>query len=226
MKKLLAALAVFAASVSPIAHATPTTQAQFDSLMNEFGVITEYRAVAPAAPLGILGFDLSLEGTSGTYEGSTVVLPKIKFQKGLIAGLDLAGYYTSAPIPGTSVTANGYGAALSYAILEGGIAEPAWNVRGSYTSLDVPGVVNTTTYGIDTSVSKGIGPISPFAGVGLVQLNGTDQTGAGFSSYSATKTRYYYGVSFDMLLMNLALEGDNTGGTNSYSVKLGFRFGG
>jgi hypothetical protein len=225
MRKILTALAVIAAGVSSAAHAAPTTQAQFNALMNEFGVITEYRAVAPAAPLGILGFDLSVEGTSGTYEGSSVVLPKIKFQKGLIAGLDLAGYYTSSPIPGTSATASGYGAALSYAILEGGIAEPAWNVRGSYTSLDVPGVVNTTTYGIDTSVSKGIGPITPFAGVGLVQLNGTDPNGV-FTNYSATKTRYYYGVSFDMLLMNLALEGDNTGGTNSYSVKVGFRLGG
>ncbi len=224
MKKLLATLAVIAAGASSVAQAAPTTQAQFDALMNEFGVLTEYRAVAAAAPLGILGFDLSVEGTSGTYEGNAVVLPKIKVQKGLIAGLDVAGYYTTAPIPGTSVSATGYGAALTYAILEGGMAEPAWNVRGSYTSLDVPGVVSTSTVGIDTSVSKGIGPITPYAGIGLVQLNGTDPNGV-WTNYSATKSRYYYGVSFDLALLNLTLEGDNTGGTNSYSLKAGFRIG-
>jgi len=61
--------------------------------------------------------------------------------------------------------------------------------------------------------------------VGMVMLNGTDLTGIGFTPYSATKTRYFYGVSFDLSFMNLTLESDNTGGTNSYSVKVGIRIG-
>jgi hypothetical protein len=207
------------------AIAAPTSQAQFDALMDEFGVITSYRAVAPAAPLGIIGFDLSLEATSGTYEGNSVILPKIKFQKGLIAGLDVAGYYSAGSIPGESASATAYGAAITYAILKGGVASPAWNVRGSYTSLEIPNVVSTTTTGIDTSISKGFGPVTPYVGVGTFMLNGTDLTGNFFNKYDATKTRYYYGVSLDMLAFNLTFEGDNTDGTNSYSAKIGFRIG-
>ncbi|KPK12581.1 MAG: hypothetical protein AMJ68_01520 [Acidithiobacillales bacterium SG8_45] len=219
---LLGMLAVLL--VSTRVQAAPGSQAEFDALMDEFGVLTSYRAVASAEPLGILGFDVSLEGTSGTYEGSDVVLPKIKFQKGLIAGLDVAGYYSSFTVPGDNANTTAYGVALTYAIWDGSTIAPAWNVRGSYTSTDVSGIVKTTTTGIDTSMSKGLGPITPYVGIGMFTLNGTDAT-ATYTGYSASKTRYYYGVSFDLLALNLTLEGDNTDGVNSYSAKIGFRIG-
>ena len=210
--------------LAPNAFAAPGTQPQFDALMDEFGAITAYRAVAPATPLGILGIDVSLEATSGTYEGNSVVLPKLKFQKGLIAGLDVAGYYSTFSVPGDNANTTAYGVALTYAIMKGSTVAPAWNVRGSYTSTDVSGIVKSTTTGIDTSISKGFGPITPYVGVGMVKLNGVDPT-ATFNDYNADKTRYYYGVSLDMLALNLTFEGDSTNGTNSWSVKAGFRIG-
>ena len=226
MKKIAVLLATCVVlTVSVRAHAAPTDQTEFDALMDEFGVLTSYRAVAPAVPLGVIGFDISLEATSGTYEGSDVALPKLKLQKGLIAGLDIAGYYTAVPIPGESVNATGYGAALTYAIWDGGAIAPAWNIRGSYTSLDIPGIINTTTTGIDTSMSKGFGPVTPYIGIGMFNLTGSDKSGFGFADYNASKTRYYYGLSFDLLAFNLTLEGDNTDGVNSYSAKVGFRIG-
>jgi hypothetical protein len=225
MKKIVLLIATCAVlAVSTRVHAAPTNQTEFDALMDEFGVLTSYRAVASAEPLGILGFDISLEGTSGTYERSDVVLPKLKFQKGLIAGLDLAGYYSSFSVPGDNASTTAYGVALTYAIWDGSTVAPAWNIRGSYTSTDVSGIVSTTTTGIDTSLSKGLGPITPYIGIGMLNLNGTDAT-ATFTDYSASKTRYYYGVSFDLLAFNLTLEGDNTDGVNSYSAKIGFRIG-
>lgn len=226
MKKRLIPVAVALVGASSVAHAAPpASQAAFNNLMDEFGVLTEYRAVAAAAPLGIVGFDISVEGTSGKFQGNSVVLPKLKFQKGLVAGLDIAGYYTSIGIPTTGVTGTGYGAALSYAIWKGGIASPAWNVRGSYTSYEVPGYLKATTTGLDTSISKGFGPISPYAGIGFVQLNGSDLSGSGFSDYGKTRSRYFYGLAFDLTAFNLTVEADNTGGTNSYSLKMGFRIG-
>ncbi len=211
--------------ISSITLAAPLNQTQFNALMDEFGVLTSYRAVAEAEPLGLIGFDISIEATSGTYEGSSVALPKIKFQKGLFAGVDVAGYYSTVPIPGEAAAATAYGAALTYAIWKGGAASPAWNVRGSYTTMEIPNVIGTTTIGVDTSISKGLGPITPYAGVGMVQLNGTDLTGNFFVPYNATKTRYFYGISFDLSFLNLTLESDNTGGTNSYSIKAGIRIG-
>jgi hypothetical protein len=225
MKKRFVPIAVAMLGASSVAHAVPTTQGEFDTDMDEFGVLTDYRAVAPAAPLGIVGFDLSVEGTSGTFEGNDVILPKIKFQKGLVAGLDISGYYTSIGIPTTGVSGTGYGAALSYAIWKGGVASPAWNIRGSYTTYDVPGVFTVNTMGLDTSISKGFGPITPYVGVGMVKLNGSDSSGFGFADYDKTKTRYFYGLSFDLTAFNLTLEGDSTDGTSSYSAKVGFRIG-
>lgn len=225
MRKFLALLTLTGGLIIPtLTHAVPTDQATFDALMDEFGVLTSYRAVASAEPLGILGFDLSLEATSGTFEGADVVLPKIKFQKGLIAGLDVAGYYSSFSVPGIDSN-TAWGAALTYAFWDGSTVAPAWNIRGSYTSADVSGVVKTTTMGIDTSMSKGFGPITPYIGIGAFNLTGTDLAGIGVVDYNATKTRYYYGLSFDLLALNLTFEGDNTDGVNSYSAKIGFRIG-
>ena len=74
-------------------------------------------------------------------------------------------------------------------------------------------------------MSKGLGPVTPYIGIGMFNLNGSDQSGSGFTDYSASKTRYYYGLSFDLLAFNLTFEGDNTDGVNSYSAKIGFRVG-
>ncbi|MFV1998272.1 MAG: hypothetical protein ACC641_09715 [Acidiferrobacterales bacterium] len=226
IRKILVLLTLVGSlTISPIASAVHLTQPQFDALMDEFGVLTSYRAVASAEPLGILGFDVSLEGTSGTYQGASLVLPKIKFQKGLIAGLDVAGYYSSFSVPGVNAATTGYGAALTYAIWDGSMVAPAWNIRGSYTSADVSGIVKTTTMGIDTSVSKGFGPVTPYIGIGTFNLTGSDLSGDGLADYNATKTRYFYGLSFDLLALNLTFEGDNTDGVSSYSVKAGIRIG-
>lgn len=230
MKRLASALAVTAAlGFSAGVQAAPTDQTTFDSLMDEFGVLTGYRAVAAAAPLGLIGFDLSLEATSGTYEGAAIFLPKVKLQKGLPGGIDLSGYYVGGTVSDTTLgskTIAGYGVALSYAIWEGGVASPAWNVRGSMTSLDIPDLFKVTTTGLETSMSKGFGPVTPYAGIGYLMMTGSNQNSLiTVSDYSATKSRYFYGLSLDLAFMNLTFEGDSTNGTNSYSVKAGFRIG-
>lgn len=225
MKKILVLLSLTGSLViSSFAHAAPGNQVAFDALMDEFGVLTSYRAVAAAAPLGLLGFDVSLEATSGTYDGNSVVLPKIKFQKGLFAGLDLAGYYSTFSVPVDNAATTAYGAALTYAIWEGGAAKPALNVRGSYTNTNVAGIIRATTIGVDTSISKGFGPITPYAGIGMVNLSGIDSTGT-YSNYSATKSRYFYGFSLDLAILNFTFEADTTGGVNSISLKTGIRIG-
>lgn len=207
-------------------HIPWLSQADFDQFNTEFGGATQYRAVASAEPLGLIGFDVSIEATSATIDGTTVVIPKVKFQKGLFAGFDISGYYSTIPTSGLTGIGNDgtlYGIALSYAIWEGGAAKPALAIRGSYTQAEIPSIVSTTTYGVDTTISKGIGPITPYAGIGLVQMKSTDLVGTGFSA-SSQQNRYFYGLSFDLLLLNLTLESDTTGGIQTYTVKGGFRF--
>lgn len=224
MKKLIVLLSMVGSlAISPVTQAVPTNQGEFNAIVDEIGVLTAYRAVATAVPLGTLGFDISLEGTSGTFEGSDIVLPKIKFQKGLPAGFDIAGYYSSFELPGNAPT-TAYGAAVTYAILKGSATSPAWNIIGSYANSDISGIVKTNTTAFDTTLSKGFGPISPYIGIGTLSLNGTDNT-ATYNDYSSTKTRFFYGLSFDALAFNFTIEGEDVDGVNAYSVKIGFRVG-
>ena len=222
---LLTAALMIGLSGKAAALSFPFTQATFDTFSNEVGSASMYRAVAPAEPLGLIGFDLSVEATTASIDGQSVILPKIKVQKGLPANLDIAGYYTQLPLSAI-VGSDGiaYGVALSYAIVEGSTTTPALAVRGSYTSLDVPTVINTNTLGVDLSVSKGLGPVTPYTGIGYVQISSTDKTGVTTFTSNSSGNRYFVGANIALGFMSLALEGDQTAGVQTYSIKFGFRF--
>jgi hypothetical protein len=225
-KKLIQLMAsiVIATAACNAGAATLTTQVGFDAFSRDIGRATTYRAAAPADPLGLTGFDLAIEATSTKVDGTDVVFPKVRFQKGLILGLDIAGYYSSLPtsqITGISNDATAYGAALSYAFLnDDGDDFMSLALRGSYTSLDVPGAIKTTTTGVDLTASKKLVLLSPYVGVGMVNINSTG------SSFSATSqaTRSFVGANLNLKIMDIAYELDTTDGVQSQTLKLGFRF--
>jgi hypothetical protein len=232
MKKLLLIITLFGFTGTANAAVNLGSQAGFDTFSNELGGALAYRAVAPADPLGIIGFDIAVEGTNASFGGDSVIIPKIKFQKGLPGNLDIAGYYTQLPlssISGVSGDGTAYGVALSYAIWEGGVVSPALAIRGSYTNADIPGVIGATTTGVDLEISKGFPIISPYAGIGLVNMSTTDSSGTacgggGCADYSATETRYFAGANFNLKIMDIAFEVGKTGDNNFTTFKLGFRF--
>lgn len=226
MKKLLLIITLFGFTGTANAAVDLTSQAGFDTFSNELGGALVYRAVAPADPLGIIGFDIAVEGTSASFGGDSVIIPKVKFQKGLPGKFDIAGYYTQLPLSSIGATGDGtaYGVALSYAIWKGGVASPALAIRGSYTNADVPGVIGATSTGVDLTISKGLPIISPYAGVGLVNIGTTDKSGNGNTDYSTTATRYFAGANFNLKIMDIAFEVGKTGDNNFTTFKLGFRF--
>ena len=227
MKKLLLIITLLGFTGTANAAVNLGSQAGFDTFSNELGGALAYRAVAPADPLGIIGFDIAVEGTNASFGGDSVIIPKIKFQKGLPGNLDIAGYYTQLPlssISGVSGDGTAYGVALSYAILEGGVVSPALAIRGSYTNADIPGVIGATTTGVDLEISKGFPIISPYAGIGMVNIGTSDKSGNGNTDYSATETRYFAGANFNLKIMDIAFEVGKTGDNNFTTFKLGFRF--
>jgi hypothetical protein len=226
MKKLLLIITLLGFAGTANAAVDLTTQPGFDTFSNELGGALAYRAVAPADPLGIIGFDIAVEGTNASFGGDSVIIPKIKFQKGLPGNLDIAGYYTQLPLSSIGASGDGtaYGVALSYAIWEGGVVSPALAIRGSYTNADIPGVVGATTTGVDLEISKGFPIISPYAGIGMVNIGTSDKSGNGNTDYSATETRYFAGANFNLKIMDIAFEVGKTGDNNFTTFKLGFRF--
>lgn len=225
---LAAPLAVHAADINRL---DTVTQDSFNRLSRDLGAALSYKAVTPAEPLGVTGFDIGIEASSthlkspdawrdatGSSE-SNLVVPKVHLHKGLPFGFDVGAFYSS--VPGTNVSL--WGADLSYALLPGGVAQPALALRGTYTRLQGVNQLGFSTRGLELTVSKGFAMFTPYAGAGVVRVN-ADPRVANLSTQRFDDAKYYLGANLNLGLVNFALEGDRTGGINSYSAKIGLRF--
>lgn len=239
MKKLLALLCTLCFTQSALAAGITTLQnlggqAEFRTLSEDLGAALSYKPITPAAPLGTSGFDMGIEVTqtdmakssqlwskitnnSGTV--SKLYVPKLHIAKGLPFGIDIAAFYSK--IPSTNISL--YGGELRYAILDGGIAQPAIAVRGSYTKLNGVNQLSLDTKGLDISISKGFAMFSPYAGIGQVWVNSTANV-SGLAAEKFTQGKVFVGANLNLGFTNLAAEIDKTGGIQSISMKLGFRF--
>lgn len=174
----LAASPVLAADISFV---SPISQNEFRDLSKEAGAALGYRNMAPAASLGITGFDIGAEVSAisinknssywnaafGNDAPSYLVIPRIRARKGLPFGIDVGAMYSYVPNSNVKL----FGAELSKSILEGGVATPALGVRATYTKLTGVSDLSLQTYGVDASVSKGFLFVTPYAGAGMMWVN-------------------------------------------------------
>jgi hypothetical protein len=243
MKKLLPLLCLIAgfssaASAADISTMQNLAQAEFKLLSEDLGSALSYKPVTPAEPLGITGFDLGIEVTSTDISKSsaalskasgggstldTLIVPKLHVAKGLPFGIDVAAFVSAIPTTNIKLV----GAELRYAIIEGGVAMPAVAIRGAMTRLSGVEQLAFNTKSLDLSISKGILMFTPYAGVGQVWVN-SEANVAGLGGVtlaeSFTQSKVFVGTNINLGLTNFALEGDSTGGTKSYSLKMGFRW--
>lgn len=242
MKKLLALLCTLGLAQPAMAASISTLnqlgQTEFRTLSEDLGAALSYKPVTPAAPLGITGFDIGVEvtqtdmskssqlwskATNGGSSVSKLYVPKLHVAKGLPFGIDVAAFYSKIPTTNISLV----GAELRYAILEGGLAMPAIAVRGAFTKLGGVDQLSFDTKSLDVSISKGFAMFTPYAGVGQVWVNSKGSvTGIGNVTLSDkfTQNKVFVGANLNLGLTNLAAELDKTGGIQSISMKLGFRF--
>jgi hypothetical protein len=210
-------------------------QSEFKAFSQDLGAALSYKAVSPAEPLGLTGFDIGLEVTgtklnhsdvwdkaSSGSAPSTLPIPKLHVIKGLPFNFDVGAVYTKIPTTNISLL----GGELRYAILEGGVASPAVAVRGTFTKLSGVDQLDFSTKGLELSVSKGFAMLTPYAGVGEVWVDSKPKADAAsvLNKESFQQTKYFAGVNINFALLNIDLDYDNTDSTNSYTVKLGWRF--
>ena len=238
MKKLLALLCTLGFAQPAMAASITTlgtlTQSEFRTFSEDLGAALSYKPVTPAAPLGTTGFDMGIEVTQTdvsrssqlwskiTNNGSSIsklYIPKLSIDKGLPFGLDIAAFYSK--IPSTNITL--YGGELRYAILEGGITQPAVALRGAFTKLSGVDQLSLNTNSLDLSISKGFAMFTPYAGLGEVWVSSTPNV-PGLSAEKFTQFKTFIGGNLNLGFSNLAAEWDKTGGIQSISMKLGFRF--
>lgn len=229
----LGALALPAQAASNLDNLGGLGQSDFRLLSEDLAAALSYKALTPAEPLGVTGFDLGVEVEStklknpqvydlatGGNAPSSLIVPKLHVYKGLPFGLDIGAFYSAVPDSNIKL----WGAELRYAILPGGTATPAVSVRGSYTRLQGVSQLAFDTTGLDVSISKGFAFVTPYAGIGEVWAHSTPDASTGLRGEDLSMAKYFVGVNVNLAVVNIAVEGDKTGDATSYGVKLGWRF--
>lgn len=213
----------------------PDPQRDFRLLSEDLGAALSYKAMSPAEPLGITGFDVAIEVTNTALENPDIFnavtgssesidnlpVPKLHAHKGLPGGVDVGALYTK--LDNISLI----GAELKYAILKGNTALPAVAIRGTYSKLSGVDQLDFETVGGELSVSKGFAMLTPYAGIGQVRVISTPKQQAaavGLREERFTQDKIFLGLNINLGLVNIGLEGDKTGNATSYGAKLGLRF--
>jgi hypothetical protein len=239
---LRATTAVALLSLTTLAHADDIdltqllgVQNDFRSLSEDLGSALSYKAVAPGEPLGLLGFDIGVEVTATDLQSSNLyervasdngtdylIVPKLHAHKGLPLRLNIDAFYSTVPDSDIEL----FGGALSFALLEGGVATPAITVRATATKLSGVDALDLDTQGVELTISKGFALLTPYAGIGRVHVS-SEPTGVAAQALrkeSFDLDKYFAGLNINLGLINLAFEADKTGDATSYSGKFGFRF--
>jgi len=213
------------------------TQTQFKPFARDLVSALSYKAITPAEPLGITGFDIGI-GLSVIQtdtdlpwsialgsETSYLTVPRISLQKGLPFGIDVGGLY--ATVPGTGIQF--FGAEVKYALVEGSVALPAIAVRATTTKLTGIDQLDLDTRSLELTVSKGLLNFTPYGGVGKVWGDVTPENSAlkgiiPLKKESPDMMRVFAGLNFSIFLGSVALEVEKTGDNLGVSTKVGIRF--
>ena len=232
---VLVSVSAWAVDLDP-SKFTGTVQQQqqnFKDLSKEIGFGLSYFPMAPAEPLGILGFDIGVEATAldinedkpywkqmGDFPGM-LPIPRLHVQKGLPFGIDVGAIYSS--IPSTNISL--WGGEVKWAFLKGSIATPAVALRGTYTKLNGVNNLDLNTMGYDISISKGFAILTPYAGVGQVKIESDPKNIPlnPLTKESITETKYFAGLRVSLGLINMVAEADFAE-VPAYSLKLGVGF--
>ncbi len=242
MRRLLLIVSMFA--FAPAAQAgsdfdidcTIGCQAAFEGVVTDISAALNYKALGPAEATGLLGFGVGVfanytpvqnEEAWRTLTGSdvdAVAMAGISAHKGLPFGIDIGAFYTT--VPGTD--ADAYGAELRYAILEGGIAQPALALRGAYTATSGIDDFDYEAYSVDISLSKGFTLLTPYIGAGYVWATATPSGSVAealdLQEVDVDNERFFVGMRITLAILELTPEYERIGDNNAYNLRLGFSF--
>ena len=193
--------------------------------------------IQPARASGLLHFDIGLGATlvkidqNAAYwkksvpkdivvSGGYVGIPRLIVAKGYGGGTISASY---AKISDTGVKI--YGGALDMPLIRGSIAMPEVSLRGVYTKLSGVDVYRLKVYGLEAFISKGFGPLTPFAAVGRMRTDarGSIDTQNFTLKDKSSINRYTAGVRVSLLVPKLVVEATQAE-VRSYAAKVSIGF--
>jgi hypothetical protein len=207
------------------------TQEDFESLAEDVAALLNPKTLTPAEPMGITGFGIGVYGSyletesAGAWQRVTgediddIGMVGVVAQKGLPLGIDVGATYAWVPDSDVEML----GAEIRYALLEGGVATPAIGLRGSYSRLNGVDEVDFDSYGVDIAISKGFGPLTPYAGVGQVWSELDPDSEFGLDKEKVDETRFFVGLRLSALV-GLTPEYERIGDRDVFNLRFGLAF--
>lgn len=242
MRQLTLALALCCAAFNASAYdadfsidcsvVNPTCQSDFRSIARDITAALDYKALGPAESTGITGIGIGAIATYVSVDSeaawqnvtgedvSAIGMAGAVLRKGLPFGLDLGAFY--AAVPGADVSV--YGGEVRWAILGGGIAEPALAVRGAFTRTSGIDDFDFDAYSLDASISKGFAFLTPYAGFGYVWSEADPKGNGGLEKEEIDAEKFFVGLRFGLALLDITPEYENIDGRDVYNLLIGLSF--
>jgi hypothetical protein len=194
--------------------------------------------VQPARSSGFLNFDVGIAATAvkvdtkaaywrravnANNDFSThgyVGIPRLVVSKGFSSGTISASY---AKVNDSGIKT--YGGALDVPIVRGSLATPELAARGTYTTVTGSDFYKLKVYGVEAFLSKGFGPIMPYAAAGRMRVDAkgiippTSVTPQINLTDKSDVNRYTVGVRISMFIPKLVVEATKAE-VMSYSAKV------
>jgi hypothetical protein len=228
MKKWLLLFLIFWSApvmAADISFQSGMTQQLFQDFSKYAASVLVYRAVEPAAPLGLTGFNVGVEATATSLDSgndywkkafqnqdapSFVVAPKIHLQKGLPFDIDVGLVFSQVP----STNIQYWGGELKYTAFKGGALWPAIAVRGTYSQLLGVDQLDFKNYGLELTASKGFGigiKIIPYASIGQNWFESAPKNlplGISLGKENFSLIRYAAGAQLQLTIFSITAEAD------------------
>jgi hypothetical protein len=198
-----------------------------------FASATHFYPRHGAGQLGVTGFDLFADlsasedfdsggavknALSGDLPAGVFSVARVGLRKGLPGRVNLGLAY-GATVDGDIGLWSGE---VQWTMIDGGLVRPSVALRLTASQSEGSDTYEMESYGLDLYLSKGIGPVLAYGGIGLVDSSGSIRRGSGTAfATDETVTVYFAGATLDMLIpkFTLALE---KGDAMQAAVRIGF----
>ncbi|HXI14575.1 MAG TPA: hypothetical protein VNM92_18310 [Thermoanaerobaculia bacterium] len=215
------------------------TQEEFSEFSQSVGQAIFASPLDGAASTSLLGFDLGIAatavpidetasfwlrsvGNSNLTRSGYLIVPRLVAAKG-IGVLRISA--SLAKVPDSDIQV--YGGSVDLPLIRGGLLRPALSLRGSYSQLRGIEIYKAKTYGAEVFLSKGFGPVTPYAGVGMMRTNATGTIPLSLVPGGLTRTledesdhnRFTLGVKVSILLPKIVIEATQ-GKDRTYAAKV------
>jgi len=197
--------------------------------------------VQPGRVTGLLAFDAGVAATIVAVDANSdywrravpqdsnftrhgyVAVPRVVVSKGFGFATLTASY---AKVSGSNVKT--YGASVDVPVIRGTLATPELALRAAYAALGGVDVLKLKSYGVELFISKGFGPLTPYAAVGRMRTDshGTIQS-AGLPDLSlrdtSNLTRLTVGLRLSLFVPKFDIEATQAE-QRSYAAKISVGF--